>query len=257
MRIPTLLTSLFTLYVALAGVSGNVQNSAEPLQHKASCNVPKDEIEVYADSLSSESSSSAIIVVATSIQPSHADVDFFNLQLAVQGAHSRRMYAQISNKKISQAAGLESSRQVTTSVSSPKAKAKRLSNLAGRNFTEDMEKTRRCFSSHAWALTPTKLWHYFTYRGALTQWREAELCTYSNAKQENGQSKHRSKRGLRSELFVQSLILRGYDPRCQHANCVYRFFLCGSVNHHARQIHNLGDPAPVVLDFCFHLVDDV
>jgi hypothetical protein len=85
MRIPRLLTTLFTLLVALAGVSARAQNSGARLQHTASCYAQKDEIEVYADYLSPGSNSSDVTVVVTSTQPSDADVDSLNLQLAVQG----------------------------------------------------------------------------------------------------------------------------------------------------------------------------
>jgi hypothetical protein len=47
--------------------------------------VPKDELEIYADCVSPGSNSSDVTVVVTSTQPSHADVDSLNLQLAVQG----------------------------------------------------------------------------------------------------------------------------------------------------------------------------
>ncbi len=84
MRIPRLLTLLSILFVALAGVSARAQSSAMPLRHTAPCSVPKDEIEIYADYLS-PGNSSDVTVVVTSTQPSDADVDSLNLQLAVQG----------------------------------------------------------------------------------------------------------------------------------------------------------------------------
>ena len=84
MRIPRLSTWLFILFVALAGVSARAQNSGMPPRHTAPCSVRKDEIEIYADYLS-PGNSSDVTVVVTSTQPSYADVDSLNLQLAAQG----------------------------------------------------------------------------------------------------------------------------------------------------------------------------
>jgi hypothetical protein len=78
MRIPRLLNTLFGLFIVLAGVSARAQNSA-------SCSVPKDELEIYADYLSPGSNSSDVTVIVTSTQPSQADLDSLNLQLAVHG----------------------------------------------------------------------------------------------------------------------------------------------------------------------------
>jgi hypothetical protein len=85
MRIPKLLASSFLSFVALAGISASAQTRSETVQHKASCSVPKDEMELYANYLSPETHSSALTVVVTTTQPSKADIDSINLRLAAQG----------------------------------------------------------------------------------------------------------------------------------------------------------------------------
>jgi len=85
MRTPRLLTLIFILSFAHTGVFAKAQDSGAPVHHKAPCSVPKAEMELYASYLSPETNSSALTVVETTTQPSNADIDSINLQLAAQG----------------------------------------------------------------------------------------------------------------------------------------------------------------------------
>ncbi|MHB8610742.1 MAG: hypothetical protein ACYDCG_20830 [Candidatus Acidiferrales bacterium] len=85
MRLPTPLAPSLIWFVALVGISASTQTTVVKPQHKASCSVPKDEMELYASYLSSDTNSSAFTVVETTAQPSRTEIDSINLQLAVQG----------------------------------------------------------------------------------------------------------------------------------------------------------------------------
>ncbi len=85
MKIPKLLTSLLISSASLTGASACAQGTVGSPRHQAPCSVSEDEIGVYAGFLPPDQGSSAVTVVEIETQPSNADVDYFNLQLALQG----------------------------------------------------------------------------------------------------------------------------------------------------------------------------
>jgi hypothetical protein len=84
MRIQTPLRTSVLSLVAFVGIPLYAQGSDGIAQQKTSCAVQKDEIEVYASYLTTETNSSSLAVVVTRTQPSSADIDTVNLRLAAQ-----------------------------------------------------------------------------------------------------------------------------------------------------------------------------
>lgn len=83
--------SLFCRVVALAVVTVlgdrclQAQGNASVSEQRSECLIPDEEREVLADFLKLDAGSSGLRVVRDETKPSRADVDYFNLQMALKG----------------------------------------------------------------------------------------------------------------------------------------------------------------------------